>query len=456
MRVHDLKCWISAGACLWGSCAADVAPTQVQEAPRRLEGEQTAKVGERIADFLIAEHPDLNAWTVKHWEYTNGILLAGIAMLHERIAQRPDRTPDDEARLARYRDYVRTFVDDYVGADGAIGYGASKQPYASVPFNQDLIQPSNLLFFLLRETGEAKYRLALDGTRALFARFPTTTEGGFWHKQNYAYQMWLDGLYMSQPFLVRYGAELATEPDDRAKCFDTATFQARLIAEKTMDFVPASPPAKLPVHAWLDRPGLDAALARGDRNVTSPPWPWDDAKTGKSPEIWGRSVGWYALALVDMLAYLPREHARREELVSVLRVLASEIARHQDPATGLWYQVLDKPPQADGRYADNFVETSASAMFVYALERGVALGLLEARYREVAARGWEGVKKKVVFDGESVVIKDAVAGMGVQDSYAHYIAPLIPGNPPTPALGRQDNTPQGRAAVMFAASVMEY
>lgn len=423
---------------------AQGAQEQAPEGPR---------IGEKIADFLVDAHPDLDAWTQKRWEYTNGILLTGMIKVHDRLAATPVESAEKSARLARYRTYVQRFADRFVTAEGTIGYGSKGDArYADVPFNQDLIQPSNILYFLAAQTGEEKYRKALAETRALFARFPRTTSGTFWHKQNYAYQTWLDGLYMSEPFLAHYGATVAGDPEDRAACFDTATQQLALTAEKTRRESSKS----LLVHAWLDRPGLDAALARGDANVTQPPWRWDAPQTGQSPEIWGRALGWYIMALVDVLADLPPDHPQKSALAAILTTLAAGLEAYQDPATGLWYEVVDKAPRPDGTYADNFLETSGSAMFVYALRRGADLGLLDAHFREVAARGFEGVRSKVTVDATTVTVRDAMAGMGVQDSYAHYIQPLVPGTPPTLAPGRVDNAPQGLAAVMFAASVMEY
>ena len=180
-------------------------------------------------------------------------------------------------------------------------------------------------------------------------------------------------------------------------------------------------------HAWDDSPtGQKAA--------------WADATTGRSPVIWGRAMGWYAMALVDLLDVIPANQARRGEMLTVLASMAAGIKSTQDPATGLWYQVVDQ-----GSKSDDWLETSASGMFVYALKVGVAHGYLDASYLSVANSGWQGLKAKVTTDGNGLpTINGAVQGMGVQTSYAGYINQTA-----------LSNSPHGLCAILLAAAEME-
>jgi hypothetical protein len=179
------------------------------------------------------------------------------------------------------------------------------------------------------------------------------------------------------------------------------------------------------VHAW------DA-----DRNAA-----WADPATGASPEVWGRAMGWYVMALVDMLAVLPPEHPGHAQLRDLFCEAAEGLRRTQDPRTGLWYQVMDKSDRPE-----NWLEASASAMFVYALRRGVGDGLLDPSYGDLARKGWNGLLGRFIGDTEQgFVVFGAVEGMSVQIDLAGY-------------LGRKrlDNSSHGLCGVLLAASAMEW
>jgi unsaturated rhamnogalacturonyl hydrolase len=437
-----------------------------------------------VADHVIATWPDLDATdcgarcfslnyaTVpaspapKFWEYTNGVPLLGIWKLYERTHRRA------------YLDYVKHFVDTYVDADGTISYARAYPAGSSPndPANQDTIQPAILLFGLLRETGDPRYAKALDQVRRVIPTIRTNPAGAFWHKPTYPNQQWLDGIYMTQPFLVRYGAER----DDPA-AFDIATRQILLAAEHTYH-----PTTGLAHHAWNGAPdgvwlGLDPKAGK------TPPVPG----TVLAPVRWSRAMGWYVAGIVDVLEYLPRDHPERSAIVRVLSDLAAGLARHQDAATGLWYQVTDVkdgPRPANGGYPGesvraqpNFLETSSSALFTYALAKGVRLGVLPGSYRAVARRGWNGVTAKTdVAPDRAVTVHGTVAGMSVGGTYNAYTnvdtrTDVTSGELPAPPercsnlptdftsapLGCRysyvrDNVPQGFGAVLLAASELEH
>jgi unsaturated rhamnogalacturonyl hydrolase len=317
------------------------------------------------------------------WDYTAGVVLDAIERLGERTG--------DSTMLG----YVKRNMDRLVGPDGAIaGYDPEE-------LSLDQVAQARVLLPLYRRTGEARYRKAAAFVRAQLERQPRTAEGGFWHKKVYPQQMWLDGIYMAEPFLAGYGR--AFPPQER-RDFDEVARQVLLAARHLRD-----PRTGLYWHGW------DAA-----RTQT-----WANPKTGVSPNFWGRAVGWYAMALVDVLDDLPRDHPDRAQILRLLRELAPALVRVQDPVTGLWWQVLDQPNREG-----NYLEASASSMFVYALAKGANRGWLAPGYRRVAARGWDGLVARLLKtnpDGTlSLTGICSVAGLGGKPqrngSFEYYIS----------------------------------
>jgi unsaturated rhamnogalacturonyl hydrolase len=210
-----------------------------------------------------------------------------------------------------------------------------------------------------------KYKAAADSLRRQLRNQPRTREGGFWHKKIYPYQMWLDGLYMAEPFYAAYAAEFS-EPED----FTDVANQFIWIEKHTRD-----PSTGLLYHAW------DASRQQQ----------WSDPATGRSPNFWSRAIGWYAMGLVDVLDFFPRDHRARKPLLRILNDLANAVWRARDPRTCLWYQVTDRPS-----VTGNYLEASGSAMFAYAFARGANEGYLPQKFRDRAGRVFEGIIKYLV------------------------------------------------------------
>jgi unsaturated rhamnogalacturonyl hydrolase len=348
----------------------------------------------RLADWIMTQWPDPRAINDQGWEYNTGIVLYAMSRVYELEGD------------PRYLDYIRRWVDSYVRSDGRLDLGDTH--------NLDRSQPATLLIFLYRQTGEERYRIAARSVRERVEAFPRNAEGGFWHKARYPYEMWLDSIYMAGVFLAQYGALF----DDTA-CLDMAVSQAALLAQHAQD-----PETGLLRHAW------DA-----DRNAA-----WADPATGLSPEVWSRGLGWYAMALVEILRVMPEDHPGFSQLQTILQDLARGLRDTQDRETGLWYQVVDM-----GDRPDNWPETSGSAMLVYALQVGVEHGYLDASYRAVARRGWRGLRARGLFDADGApTIAGAVEGMGVQTSYTEYVNKE-----------RLINSTHGLMAIMLASSQME-
>jgi unsaturated rhamnogalacturonyl hydrolase len=296
----------------------------------------------RACDAVMKRSPVLT----DRWHYDVGFVLYGFESVWRKTGDR------------RYFDYVKSNVDRLVGADGVI------KGYDRATYNLDEVNMGKVLFALLAESKDAaekeRYRKALYTLRAQLSTQPRTSDGGFWHKQIYPHQMWADGVYMASPFLAKFAAVFG-EP----AALDEAVKQV-LLAETHLRDAKTG----LLYHGWDEQ--------KKER--------WANPETGRSSQFWGRANGWYAMAVVDVLAEMPKDHPKRTAVLAVLRRLARAIADAQDKSSGVWWQVLD----AGGRPA-NYKEASASAMFVYALTKGIDKGWLDAKtFGRVAARGYAG------------------------------------------------------------------
>lgn len=355
--------------------------------------------GVRFADLILSRWPDPATIdpASNGWEYNTGIVLFGMTKTYER-------TKDP-----RYLNYIRRWVDGYVDEQGRLGWDQTRT------HNLDYIQPGMLILFLYEQTGAEKYSIAARVVREAFDTIPRNADGGFWHKGIYPNEMWIDGIYMGEPFLVRYGTLFG----DATFCNDTAVAQATLVAGHAFDRQTG-----LLFHAWDQ-----------DRNAA-----WADPKTGVSPILWSRGMGWYVMAMVDVLEALPKEHPGYPKLLALLRENARGLRATQDPKTGLWFQVLDQ-----GERPGNWIETSSSGMFIYALKKAVDLGLIDRDYLAVAERAWKGLPAFIETDANGQpVFTGAVQGMGVQKDFAGYVA--VP---------RLRNSTHGLMAIQIAASRME-
>lgn len=333
-------------------------------------------------------------WTVDFretpkWEYAEGLIMKACMELW-------DTTHDTV-----YFRYVKAFYDKFVHDDGSI------ETYDLDEYNIDRINPGKVLFQLYRETGDEKYKKAILLLRKQMQNQPRTNEGGFWHKKIYPYQMWLDGLYMGSPFLAEF-----------AKTFD----EPQLFDEVANQFI------WLEKHARDEKTGL---LYHGwDESRQQR---WANPKTGLSSQFWGRGMGWYAMALIDVLDFMPIEHPKRPNLLAILNRLATAIANVQDSTTGVWYQILDQ-----GGREGNYLESSASCMFVYALAKAAQKGYIDSKLLQVARKGYGGILSQFIEVGAdglvSINMACGTAGLGGNPyrdgSYEYYISEKIRSNDP--------------------------
>jgi unsaturated rhamnogalacturonyl hydrolase len=341
----------------------------------------------RMTDSTMARFPLL----AEEWTYQWGLVLKGVEGVW--------RATGDQ----RYFAYIRTNIDAFVRPDGVI------RGYHTDEHNVDRLNTGKALFALYEQTGDSRYKHALDHLRSQLDTQPRTRSGGFWHKQIYPNQMWLDGIYMADAFWAQYESRIPTIPSGCA--WDDIVHQVTLIEQHTRD-----PKTGLLYHAWDE--------SKEQR--------WANPDTGCSPHFWGRAMGWYGMALVDILDFLPSAHRQRADLIAILQRMVAALVCVQDQRTGLWYQVLDQ-----GARAGNYLESSASCMFVYALIKGARGGLLPGSCLEVARKAYDGIIRRfVTVDSAGQVHLSGTcrsAGLGGapyrDGSYQYYISePIVSDN----------------------------
>jgi unsaturated rhamnogalacturonyl hydrolase len=327
------------------------------------------KWSERMALTIIKNYPE--AWQIDNhpapkWDYKIGMILTAYEKLYNQTKEQ------------KYFDYIKGYADKLIDQNGAF------QNFDPTDHNIDFINAGKILFNLYDATKEQKYLTALKTLRRQFDDHPRTPSGGFWHKKIYPNQMWLDGLYMGEPFYARYTSEF----EGGEKLNDVA-HQFELLHDHSFD-----KKTGLYFHAWDE----------------SKQMLWANKTTGTAPHIWLRALGWYGMALVDVLDYFPKDHPKQKLLVQYLNELASAVSKYQDKS-GLWYQV---PDLADRK--GNYLEASGSSMIVYFLSKGVHKGYLPAKYETVANNGFNGLITqfiKVDKDGEIHITQVcASAGLG--------------------------------------------
>ena len=337
---------------------------------QELSRESMIALAERACGTLMRKFEAPQLPPVAHFHYHQGVFLSGVLQTW--------RLTGNDA----YFSYIRQWVDSCIRPDGnIIGFN---------PGQLDDLQPGTLLFALYERTGDERYKLALDTIAYYYNHTAKNPEGGFWHKAWYRNQMWLDGLYMAGPFMTEYGVRYS-----RPDMIDEVLFQAKMMCRVTRD-----EKTGLWRHAW-------------DYEHRQP---WSDPETGKSPEFWGRSIGWVPVALLQEYELLPADHPARPELARLACDLLRALLPWQDE-TGLWYQVVDK-----GNQPDNWLETSCSCLYAAALCMAARLGLMDAaEAMPPAKKALQGVVDRLGEDGEDLLIGGVCVGTSVGD-YPYYCA----------------------------------
>ena len=376
-------------------------PLKNTESQSQINISKEAKWSDKMALTLMKRHPQaymIDDAKAPKWDYVHGLVLHSFEELYKK-----NQDP-------RYAAYIKNYVDILVQNDGTI------KTYEIEKYNIDMIVAGRLLFNLYQTTKDNRYLMAMQTLKKQLEGQPRTSTGGFWHKQIYTNQMWLDGLYMGEPFYAQYTVtfENGKNLNDVAKQFEEIQLHA------------TDPKTGLLYHGWDEKKLM----------------PWANKETGTSPNFWSRALGWYAMALVDALDYFPKNHPKQKELVGYLNNVAASLAKYQDQS-GLWYQVTDK-----GGKEGNYLESSGSSMFAYAFAKGANKGYLPANYKKLANKAFDGLTKqliKVDADGTITLTQAcAVAGLGGNPyrdgSYEYYVNER-----------KKDNDPKATGPFILAA-----
>lgn len=369
-----------------GKTATATPPTTISD---KLDVNQSWAI--RMAESEMVRFPE--AWMIDwrddggRWDYVHGLNLLAFSKLYEETGEQ------------RYFDYIKGYYDRFIDDEGNIS------TYDIESYNIDMINAGKVLFFLYDNTGDKRYLKAADLLRSQLTDHPRTEQGGFWHKKRYPHQMWLDGLYMGAPFYTQYimRYEDPAQLDDVIKQFKL--IEQNLYVDDT----------GLPRHGW------DAS---GEQR-------WADNNTGLSPHHWGRAIGWYSMAIVDVLAELPTQHPQRDWLIERFRNLVDQMAKYQH-SSGAWYQLVDL-----GQREGNYLEGSVTSMMAYSIAKAVNIHALPDSYMEMAETAFQGlIDQMISVDPQNNVVSlnqvCAVAGLGGNPyrdgSFDYYISEPIRAN----------------------------
>ena len=341
-----------------------------------------------VFSLIERSSPERTAWNIEkvrqgkptNWNYIDGCMITALLAMAEISGDQ------------RYFDFSRSFIDAFIGDDGAV------RTFNPDKHTLDDINEGRVLFTLYERTGDQRYRLAAETLKRALDDQPRTHEGSFWHKEIYPNQVWLDGIYMAMPFLALYEGHFGSGD------YSDILHQIKTVRDHMRDSA-----------TGLYYHGYDASRSAF----------WADPETGLSKSFWLRSIGWFAVALADLVELLP-EGDGRDSLKGILSELMESVWRFHDPETGMYYQVPDRPGEAG-----NYLESSGSAMLAYAMLKGARLGALDASYADLGQKTFNGiVQNKLSFEGGELNLGGIclVAGLGPEDNrrrdgtYAYYIS----------------------------------
>jgi unsaturated rhamnogalacturonyl hydrolase len=353
------------------------------------------KWSERFALSEIYRFPDptkLDFQEKPRWSYTNGLVLQAMSQEYER------------SNNQKIYDYIYDYANRMVNEDGSIN------TYKLKNYNLDMIKSGDVMFYLYNKTKEKRFLMAMDTLHKQLEGQPTTSEGGYWHKKRYPFQMWLDGVYMAEPFHAKYITNYIYGKEKEA-ALDKLVLQFDLIEKYSRDAETG-----LYYHGWDE--------SREQR--------WAHKETGLSPHFWSRGMGWYGMAMVDIIEILPEDHPGKERIKSYLNRFVEAIIKYQDKS-GTWYQVIDLPKRAG-----NYKEATSTCMFTYTLAKAAKNGYIPKEYLSYAEKAYTGIHSEFITIEENGLVNlnkcCSVAGLGGDPyrdgSFEYYIGEKIRSNDP--------------------------
>ena len=324
----------------------------------------------KMAETIMKRYPNPNDFPYRSWTYSQGFMLWGIEALYRYTGNK------------KYYDYIMSYAETHVSPDGKLLRFDGN--------SLDDMMSGAVIVWAYVQTGADKFKKACETIRKAFDDYPRNSDGGFWHNRKLRGEMWVDGVFMGLMFLTKYGHYLG----DSGYCFDEAAKQLTVIYDR------------------CNKDGLILHAYSEDKKAK-----WADSDTGLSPEVWSEGLGWYALILPQALE-LMGEHPEKNRLTKQYRELIYSLKKHQCAKTGLWFQVVDR-----GGRADNWCDSSGSAMFIYALQKAIELNIAgKDEFSPVVEKAWNGLVSKAKINDEGLLdLYDACDGVCVQTDYSVYI-----------------------------------
>ncbi|MDP4208992.1 MAG: glycoside hydrolase family 88 protein [Bacteroidota bacterium] len=347
------------------------------------------------AETFMARYPDYRKAYWKDWSYVQGYTFCGFEMLYKSTGDK------------KYLDYIKQYIDHFVDENG--NYRGDKLT------NLDNLMTGTAIVALYEYTRDERYKKAAAQFRKVFDTYPRS-DGQFWHG-NKSPNMWIDGIFMGQMFLIRYGKVIG----DADYAYTEAARQITVFAKHCQ-----KGNSGLYLHAWTEKPKETK---------------WADTITGLSPEVWSEGLGWYSLVIPELLAVMPKDHPKRAEVEDIYLRLMAGLKNTQDPKTGGWYMIVDK-----GSEPGNWIDPSGTAMFVYSIQRGINLGLLNKKnYEPVAKRGYQSLLKFVTINEKGLVdVSGGGDGITIKKDFATYVN-----------VSRILNAKEAVAGFLWASAIME-
>jgi len=334
----------------------------------------------KMANSVLARHPNPDTIASSNFSWEVGYAMWAL----EKVWR---ATKD-----AKYYAYIKKYVDQHVDASGKLsGFSASRL---------DDFLPGYAILLVYEQTQAQQYLTAATTIRNAFKTYPRNSDSGFWHSTGNPNQMWVDGVFMGQMFLVRYG-----HATGESAAFDEVVTQMTDIVNHCMKT------DGLLLHAYDESKKAS----------------WANSTTGLSPEVWSEGLGWYAVLIADVFDYLPADHTGRPGLMTILGQLTAGLKANQDAKSGRWCQVVDKCT-----LSDNWNESSGTGMFLYLTKKSIDKGYIDGtQYNTVVSSAYQGLVQKATVNSDATIDVNDCSSIGVQGSYSAYVSKAKQVSPPS-------------------------
>lgn len=364
---------------------------------------------QRVANPIYLDFTDSVKKPQGKWSYVMGIELEGMLDTYLKHGGKD------------IRDYLKRYPEQMIKEDGSV------VGYKYEDFNLDNVRTAHFIYRMFKKYPNKGEKVALATLYKQLVNQPRTDEGVYWHKQIYHDQVWLDGIFMGLPYRTMAAKYFVKDKAELQATYDDIVDQITMTDKRTYD-----EKTGLWKHAWDSKHGMF----------------WADPQTGKSKHTWARALGWFAMAQIEILDYLPKKYERRQEVIDMLNRTLKACIRYQDEKSGVWYDVMDV---TDSR---NYLESTASCMFSYCMLKGARLGYLDESFREAGIKAYRGIINNFIREDADGTISltqcCSVSGLGPESSpkrdgsFEYYISEPI-----------RDNDAKGIGPFLWATLEME-